>query len=342
METENTLAETTKEKENNLKSIILELGDAALAIKYPQGIIKNDGEILDQIYDIIEYNRPNFEKLVKNIKNSIPELYDEMLTAKKKDYELNNGNSYKIDKKIENSVSVMGHDLLSLIVRHHNLRTYFDYSDEFPEYVTSENAKYALSTLEASKQFLQIMAYITSDGDKKYITAMPFENAGKIISNTVFNSENGNNLELTVSELSNKESMIETPEFVSLFEMAKNTAKYSGNKAEISKYDYDDLEIIKITDYGKGIRSKDGSPIKKEDLPKIFDEKVTTNGTGIGLHLVKILSDMRNNDVSVITNFPDSKKSLFYSLHNHLIMNTSFNGEQGTEFNIYYRMKNKK
>jgi len=171
---------------------------------------------------------------------------------------------------------------------------------------------------------------------------MPFENAGKIISNTVFNSENGNNLELTVSELSNKESMIETPEFVSLFEMAKNTAKYSGNKAEISKYDYDDLEIIKITDYGKGIRSKDGSPIKKEDLPKIFDEKVTTNGTGIGLHLVKILSDMRNNDVSVITNFPDSKKSLFYSLYNHLIMNTSFNGEQGTEFNIYYRMKNKK
>lgn len=361
--------EKVKEKENSLKSIILELGNNALIMN---GVYNFESQVPRQIIyiryepsetlknEILEdYNIELAKRLISEdvyITNSIKiaqnkiwkkdEALDEIVKEYLKD---NAGAGYTENKNIRDAIDLCRHDYLGLLNSYAVKKEFFA-NDELKEYQTEKIARELVSTLISSNQLSQAVAYIASGGDGKYITKIPFRNVGGILKNSVRVSEMGeNSLEVKTLESLSPDAMIETPEFISLFQIAKNALKYGGGKIEISMEDVKGTKTMRIRDYGNGIKGKDNNSITTEGLPHIFDKGNTSdkiNGTGVGLYIVKELNNMRKNNVSVATRFQNSNKNLFYSIHTNKAVEfeeSSVAGiTSGVEFAIYRSEKKNK
>lgn len=364
----NTPLEEVKRKENDLKSIILELGNNAIIMneiynfesQVPRQIIYMKYEPSETPKNEIpeNYNIKLAKKLVSEdvyITNSIEiarnkiwgkdEALDEIVKEYLKD---NTEAKYTENKNIRDAIELCRHDYLDLLNVYAIKKEFFE-DDELKEYQTEKTARELISAVIASNQLSQAASYIASGGDEKYITKIPFSNVGDILKNSVRVPEmHENSLEIKTFESSSPDAVIETPEFISLFQIAKNALKYGGGKIGISMEDVEGTKIIRIKDYGGGIGGKDNNPITAEELPHIFDKGSTSdkrNGTGIGLYIVRELNKMRKNNVSVSTKFQNSSKPLVYTIQSNKAVefegNSTAGTTSGTEFTIYRNEKKK-
>ncbi len=337
METLGDIIAKLEEKKSKVVPVIIALGDICISMK------RDDwGKYDNSVEDIAKEVSEKYERRIKRIAEikdvDFPDHYQNFLNWKNiYAEELEKTTIYGLNDNALIASEIMGHDLGSLISAAETMRKFYDDKEDLGKLRENSRAESLMSNIFAMKQFGQVMAYLASGKNEKYIESIPFGNAAKIFSDAI-RGEDGN-LKVALTSKSDPSAMIDTPEFVSLFEMAKNIAKYGGNSMEMGKRILlsQGEDETTISDYGNGIRHKEGNPAGNEYLPSIFEKGVTTNGTGLGLYFSKLLStEVRKGSISIHTGFPeDFSKDVVYSTVYPVAVELQDKLRKGTSFTIY-------
>jgi len=147
----------------------------------------------------------------------------------------------------------------------------------------TSQAKY--STLY--KAYCLSMAYLASDGDKKFMSSIPVEQLPYLV-------KSRNELEFVLEQ---NTQQIMTPEYVALLQIIKN----SPTEAIVSCNPSGEYTVISVQDSGKGIRDKAGIPLPPERLGEIFREFSSHPRGGLGLQVVNELVHLQEGYIQVET-----------------------------------------
>lgn len=128
---------------------------------------------------------------------------------------------------------------------------------------------------------------------------------------------------------------IYSPETVAVHQLANNARYRVGrNDSIIIGFEGDeDYNILTVQNQGRGVSNRDGTPMSKEDLPKIFGEFSTKKIGGLGLQVVKRIVELRKGYLELFTRSNNSV--LEYNSVRNTAIESTHQMDKGTKFVLY-------
>lgn len=163
------------------------------------------------------------------------------------------------------------------------------------------------------------MGYLASDGDPAYLVSFPSSQLDVLLTSS--SRYNRDVLAYSTRPVSNIE-------FVALHQIVKNAPTrwglYATNDGAYTRY--------MVEDQGMGIRHKDKTPLRAEELPQLFDE-FSTNEGGLGLQIAKKLIQSIGGYIEVVST--TDRATVRYSTADHSTETQDSSGYRGTLFSVY-------
>ncbi|MBI2136159.1 sensor histidine kinase [Candidatus Woesearchaeota archaeon] len=182
--------------------------------------------------------------------------------------------------------------------------------------------KYSSSlSYENVRNILVLPAYILS-GDKKFLPAIKTQYVPDMLKSML-----GTDVEISYDFSGAKK--ISLDKYFIILQLAKNAKKYAKTKIDVKYEVKDGSATITVSDTGNGIPA--------DKLPDLFGD-YTTEGTGLGLQIVKKLVDMKKGYVKVDSTQPTKGTSRYDTRTEEVSAAAQHN--QGTTFRVYLPKKN--
>lgn len=174
-----------------------------------------------------------------------------------------------------------------------------------------------------AENFYITMAMLTAQ-DSSFVTEQSFSYSKEVLKRLKYT------LKKTFDFPNAEDQTIDSSAYVAISQFIKNA---KSDTISVTTGNDKNFTYWSVKDFGPGIRDKKGNPISPEILPTIFGDYSTKELGGLGLQVVKLISDIRGGHVAVKTNTPDY--SLAYSTKTQSIEKLDPDSMPGTEFRIY-------